>query len=169
MFRIHMRCIVFCIYLAVLQSYLSLFLHITCIHFAKLGTEFNLKIDWLILSSVHFSICYFLCVNWGKYFFFEIWWIIIVQIFSLLDLSSKDHMFMGHIVSNLHILKERVFFFMCILNLFFLSLVCVSLFSPPPKFSPKLFFPNVFCFSYCYRGRNLFLTFVVHRGSYCSS
>ena len=60
MFRIHMQCIVFCIHLAVLQSYLSLFLHITYIHFAKLGTQLNLKIDWLIFESfIHSSICYF--------------------------------------------------------------------------------------------------------------
>ena len=38
MFKIHMHCIVFCIHFAILQSYLSLFLHILCIHFAKLGT-----------------------------------------------------------------------------------------------------------------------------------
>ena len=50
----------FCIHLAVLQSYLSLFWHITCIHFAKLGTQLDLKIDWLIFESfVHSSICYF--------------------------------------------------------------------------------------------------------------
>ena len=30
--------LIFCIHLAVLQSYLSLFSHITCIHFVKLGT-----------------------------------------------------------------------------------------------------------------------------------
>ena len=30
--------------------------------------------------------------------------------------------------------------------------------------SQKLFFPNMFCFSYLYRGRNLFLNFVLHRG-----
>ena len=54
MFRIHMQCIVFCIHLAVLQSYLSLFLHITCIHFAKLGTQFDLRIDWL-----KFELCTF--------------------------------------------------------------------------------------------------------------
>ena len=60
MFRIHMHCIVFYIYLAVLQSYLSLFSHIPCIHFAKLGTQLDLKIDWLIFESfVHFTICYF--------------------------------------------------------------------------------------------------------------
>ena len=59
----------FCIHLAVLQSYLSLFSHIPCIHFAKLGTQLDLKIDWLIFESfVHFSICYFLCVNYRKYF-----------------------------------------------------------------------------------------------------
>ena len=70
-FRIHVHCtiFIFCIHLAVLQSYLSLFSHITCIHFAKLGTQLDLKIDWLIFESiVHFSICYFLCVNCRKYF-----------------------------------------------------------------------------------------------------
>ena len=101
-------CIVlfFCIYLAVLQLYLSLFSHITCINFAKLDTQLDLKIDWLIFESfVHFSICYFLCVNCCKYFSKEIWWIINVQIFSLLM-----QLFMGHIVSSLHLLKERIFF-----------------------------------------------------------
>ena len=37
-FRIHMHCIVFYIHPAFLQSYLSSFSHIICIHFAKLGT-----------------------------------------------------------------------------------------------------------------------------------
>ena len=43
----------------------------------------------------------------------------------------------------------------------------MSLFSPPPKFSPKLFFSqNLICFSYFYRGRRFFLKpYVVHRGS----
>ena len=50
MFRIHMHCIVFCIHLAVLQSYLLVFSHITCIHLAKLGTQLDLKIDWLIFE-----------------------------------------------------------------------------------------------------------------------
>ena len=60
MFRIHMHCIVFCIHLAVLQSYLSLFSHITYIHFAKLGTQLDLKIDWLIFEFFAlFSISYF--------------------------------------------------------------------------------------------------------------
>ena len=59
----------FCIHLAVLQSYFSLFSLITCIHFAKLGTQLDLKIDWLIFESfLHFSICNFLCVNYRKYF-----------------------------------------------------------------------------------------------------
>ena len=60
MFRIHMHCIVFYIHLAILQSYLSLFSYITCIHFAKMGTQLDLKIDWLIFESfVHSSICSF--------------------------------------------------------------------------------------------------------------
>ena len=36
-----------------------------------------------------------------------------VQIFSLLI-----HLFMGHVVSSLHLLKERIFVFMCNLNFF---------------------------------------------------
>ena len=91
---------------SILQSYLSLFSHIPCIYFAKLGTQFDLKIDWLIFESfVNFSICYFLCENCKKYFSYEIWWIINVQIFSLLM-----QLFMGHIMSCLHLLKERIFF-----------------------------------------------------------
>ena len=59
MFRIHMHCIVFCIHLAFLQSYVSSFSYVTCIHFAKLDTQLDLKIDWLIFESfVYFSICY---------------------------------------------------------------------------------------------------------------
>ena len=46
-----------------------------------------------------------------------------VQIFSLLM-----HMFMGHIVSSLHLLKERFFFFMCILNLVFKFGLCLFIY-----------------------------------------
>ena len=57
------------------------------------------------------------------------------------------NIFSTHNVKCLHLLKDRIFFFMCILNLGFLSLVCVSFFSPPPKLSPTLFFPTlVLCF-----------------------
>ena len=55
--------------LQVLESYLYLFSHIPCIYFVKLGTQLDLKIDWLIFESfVYFSICYFLCVNCRKFF-----------------------------------------------------------------------------------------------------
>ena len=53
-FRIHMHCIVFVSILQFCKSYLSLFSHITCIHFAKMGTQLDLKIDWLI-----FELCTF--------------------------------------------------------------------------------------------------------------
>ena len=57
MFRIHMYCIdFFCIHRAVLQSYLSLFSHITCIHFTKLGTKLDLKIDWLSFWVMYFLV-----------------------------------------------------------------------------------------------------------------
>ena len=59
----------FCIHLVVLQSYLLLFSQITCIHFAKLGTQLDLKIDWLIFESfVYSSICYFYVRTIENYF-----------------------------------------------------------------------------------------------------
>ena len=64
-------------------------------------------------------------------------------------------LFMGHIVSSLYLLKERIFFFMCILNLVFLSLVCVF-FSPPPKLSPTLFFPQLVLFFLFLQGEKSF-------------
>ena len=70
MFRIHMYCIdFFYIHLAVLQSYLSLFSHITCIHFAILDTKLDLKINWLSFWVMYFLVyAIFLCVNCRKYF-----------------------------------------------------------------------------------------------------
>ena len=53
MFRIHIHCIVFLYHLAVLQPYLLLLSHITCIHLAKLGTQLDLKIDRLIFESYY--------------------------------------------------------------------------------------------------------------------
>ena len=125
-------------------------------------------------------------------FFWEIWWIINVQIFSLLlrliwvqntlthentmhaeFLYHRDlycvvltdcawrvcmYLYMGHIVSSLYILKERIFVFMCILFFFFFGLLCVSLFFPYLLNFPQNYsFQNMFCFSYFYRGRKLFL------------
>ena len=108
-----------------------------------------------------------------------------MQIFSLLM-----QLFMGHIMSGLHLLKKRIFMLMCklkflILFLFFV-LFCFVLFCFFLFFCFKLglcvfnfplllnftqncfpqncFSQNLFCFSYFYRGRNLFLTFVVLRG-----
>ena len=64
-------------------------------------------------------------------------------------------------VSSLHLLKERIFFFMCILNLvffFFLKFgVCVFIYPHLLYFPQNCFFQNLFCFSYFYRGRKLFL------------
>ena len=75
-------------------------------------------------------------------------------------------LFMGHIVSSLHLLKERIFFFMCILNLVFKFGLCVFIFPTSYIFPQNNFFPkHLFCVSYFYRGRSLFLTFVLHRGS----
>ena len=66
-----------------------------------------------------------------------------MQIFSLFM-----QLFMGHIVSSLHLLKEKIFFFMCILNLifffFFKFVLCVFIF-PTSKIFPKTIFPKT-CF-----------------------
>ena len=57
-----------------------------------------------------------------------------MQIFSLLM-----QLFMGYIVSSLHLFKERIFFFMCILNLVFKFGLCVFIF-PTSKIFPKTCF-----------------------------
>ena len=70
MFRIHMYCIdFFCIHRAVLQSYLSLFSHITCIHFAILGTKLDLKIDWLSFWVMYFLVYAIFMCELQKIFF----------------------------------------------------------------------------------------------------
>ena len=68
------------------------------------------------------------------------------------------------------LLKERIFFFMCILNLVFFKLgLCLFLYHQLLYFSPKLFFPKLVLFFLFLQGEKLFLTFVVLRGSCCSS
>ena len=75
------------------------------------------------------------------------------------------HLFMGHILSSLHILKERIFVFIFILKLFF-----KFGFFPPHLLN---FTQNFFCFSYFCRWRKLFLKHMLfiggvvarHRGS----
>ena len=142
-FRIYMHCIFFfCINLVVLQSYFSLFTHITYIHF-KLGTQLDLKIDWLIFESfVHFSICYFYVWTVENVFLRDMMDNNVQNIFSTW-FEFKHYLFMSHIVSSLHLLKERIFVFMFNLNYFKFGL-CI--FPPPPKFSSKLFFPKFVLF-----------------------
>ena len=51
----------------------------------------------------------------------------------------------------------------------YLQLLCCLVFPHLLNVPQNCFSQNLFCFSYFYRGRSLFLTFVVHRGSYRSS
>ena len=85
-----------------------------------------------------------------------------MQIFSLLM-----QLFMGHIVSSLHILKERIFFFKWILIFFFFFFfkfgLCLFIYPHLLNFPLNCFFQNLFCFSFFYRGGSLSLIFVVHR------
>ena len=147
--------LIFCIHLAVLQSYLSLFSHIICIHFAKLGTQ----LDWLIFWAMYFLVYAIFMCELHKIFFLR----------DMLDnqcanIFSTHAIVYGHIVSCLHLLKERIFFFICILNLVFKFGLCLFTFPLLLNFSQNCFSQNLFCFSYFYRRRSLFLTFVVHKG-----
>ena len=130
MFRIYMHCIVFCIHLVVLHSYLSLFSYIACIHFTKLGTQLDLKIDWLIFQSfVHFSICYF-----------YVWTTKIFFLRNMMDnqyaniFSTHATVYGSHSVKFAFIERENIFFHVYpqLSNLVFKFGLCV--FSPPPKF-----------------------------------
>ena len=81
------------------------------------------------------------------------------------------------IVPCLHFIERQNIFSSCVSSTQFKkkkkkkkNLVCVFLFIPTPFIFPQNYFSqNLFCFSYFYRGRNCFLTFVVLRGSCCSS
>ena len=134
-----MHCIVFCIHLAILQSYLSLFSHIPCLHFAKLGTQLDFKIDWLIFESLYILVYAIFYVWTAEILFLRDMMDNNVQIFSILM-----QLFMGHIVSSLHLLKERIFLFMCILNIDFKFGLCVFIF-PTSKILPKTFFVFPIC------------------------
>ena len=139
-----MHCIVFCIYLVVLQSYLSLFSHIPCIHFAKLDTQLDLKIDWLILSPMYILVYAIYMSELQKIFFLrDMMDNQYANIFNIFFtwFKFKDHLFMVHIVLSLHLLKERIFFFMCILNLVFKFGLCLFI------YPHLIIFPqNLFCF-----------------------
>ena len=52
---------------------------------------------------------------------------------------STHALFIGHIVPSLHLLKERIFFFVCILNFVFKFGLCVFIF-PTSKIFPKTCF-----------------------------
>ena len=82
-----------------------------------------------------------------------------VQLFSLLM-----QLFMGHIVSCLHLLKERIFFFMCILNLVFKFGLYFFYLSPPPKVSPTLFFSKLVLFFLFLQGEKFFFNFCGSQG-----
>ena len=76
-----------------------------------------------------------------KIFFLKDMWIINMQIFSLLM-----QLFMGHIVLSLHLLKERIFFFMCLLNLVFKFGLCFFTFPLLLNFPRSCFSQNLFVF-----------------------
>ena len=70
---------------------------------------------------------------------------------------------MGHIVSSLHLLKEKIFVFMCNL-IFFCVGLCLFSFPHLLNFPLYCFSQNMFCFSYFYRGEACFLSLLFIRG-----
>ena len=83
-------------------------------------------------------------------------------------------LFIGHIVSCLHLLKERIFFLHVSPHLnFFKFGLCVFIFSHLLKFPQNCFSQHLFCVSYFYRGRKVFFPLLfmlggvvaLHRGS----
>ena len=134
-----------------------------CKYFLYFWGWFEFKLPWYMKTH---------CM-WNFYII-EIY---IVFCIILIDCASSVcmHLFMDHIVSRLHILKERIFVFMCILT-FFLFLkfgLCLFIFPHLLHFSQSYFSQNLFCFSYFYRGRKLVLkpvlfirrVITLHRGS----
>ena len=69
------------------------------------------------------------------------------------------------------LLKERIFFLHMYpqLSFFFKLSLCLFIYPHPLYFSPKLFFPKLVLFFLFLQGEKFFLTFMVLRGSFCSS
>ena len=81
-------------------------------------------------------------------------------------------LFMGHIVLCLHFIERENIFSSCVSStqFFFKKLgLCLFIYPHPFYFSPKLFFPKFVLFFLFLQGGNCFLTFVVLKGSCCSS
>ena len=75
------------------------------------------------------------------------------------NIFSTHVMFMGHIMASLHLLKERIFFFMCIPNLIFFKFgVCLSF--PHPLY----FFPKLVLFFLFLQGEKLFFNLCGSQG-----
>ena len=133
----------FCIHLAVLQSYLSLFSHITCIHFATLGTQLDQK-NWLInFWAMYFLVyAFFMCELWKIFFLKDIMDNQCANIFS-----THAPVYGSHSVMFAFYWKREYFFFMCIINLVFVKLgLCLCIYPHPLYFSRTLFFPQLVLF-----------------------
>ena len=126
----------FCIHLAVLQSYLSLFSHITCIH---LGYSTWSK-NWLInFWAMYFLVyAFFMCELRKIFFLKDMMDNQCANIFSTYATVNGSHSAMFAFYW-----KREYFFFMCILNLvFFIKKTWFVSFylSLPPLFFPKACF-----------------------------
>ena len=83
-------------------------------------------------------------------------------------------LFIGHIMPCLHFIERENIFSSCVSStqffFFFFKLgLCLFIYPHPFFFSPKLFFPKFVLFFLFLQEEIFFLTFVVLRGSCCSS
>ena len=116
--------------------------HITCIHFTKLGTQLDLK-DWLINFWVMYFLVYaiFMCELQKIFFLSDMMDNQCTNIFSTHATVYGSHSVMFAFIERknifLHVYPQLSF---SVWHVFFY-------FSPPSKFSPKLFFLTlVLCF-----------------------
>ena len=78
--------------------------------------------------------------------------------------STRATVYGSHSAMFTFYFKREYFFFMCILNLVFFKTWFVSFFSPPPKLSLTLFFPQLVLFFPIFIGGEIFFNLCCSQG-----
>ena len=155
-------------------------MHHLCLGFTCTALFLYPSCSFAVISLIVFThnmhtLCYIGCLTWSKSWLINFWamYFLVYAFFYVwtvenIFLKRYDNqcaniffthatVFGSHSAMFAFYWKKEYFFFMCILNLIFFSLVCVFLFFPTPFIFPQnCFSQNLFCFSYFYRGRNFF-------------
>ena len=108
----------------------------------------NFWVLYMLVYAVFLDV--WTCKNW-KYIFLRYGGYKCTNIFSIIEIC------LWVTQCQVCIYWKRKYFSSCVSSTYFCVRFVSFSFSPPPKFSPNFFSQNVFCFSYFYRGRKLFL------------